>query len=402
MKKNIQTILLLSAIFFVTLSADAQPDRIGYVVTDSVKNGVKWNYLRQINLNTGNFGNMLVRLLSSNDTPANGNTALTNGVAAIAHDKKNKRIYFTAMLTDKLSYADLRTMTVHVAKNNFTGLMPKAADQSNIITRMVIGDDDFGYALTNDGKHLIRFSTRNNPVVTDLGSLVDAPGNNANSVHNSCSSYGGDLIASENDNVLYLVTIRNHVFKINTRTRLAKFMGTISGLPQTFSTTGTAVDQTEMKVVIVSSVDSSDVYSVNINSLAATGLNVNRVFFSSDLGGSNMLKNRRDNDDDDDDDDDDHRFITINSLTNDNIRLYPNPVTGNEFKIQFSDTNPGSYTVELIDVKGQVVTTRVVATGGKNSVVFVSIPSHTARGFFIVRIIDKNNKTVFSEKIVLQ
>ncbi len=391
MKKNLLYNLITAfAILSVnTASAQGQSDRTAYVVTDSIKIGMRWNFLRSIDLRTGTYSNTLVRLLNSNDLQG-------NGVAAITHDKKGKRVYFTPMLTDHLSYVDLRTMRVYVAKNNFTGLMPKAADQSNVITRMVIADDEFGYALTNDGKHLFRFTTRNNPVVNDLGPLIDAPGNNENSVHNACSSYGGDLIADD-ENHLYLITIRNHVFKINIRTRVARFLGTISGLPENFSTTSAAVDQTGTRVIIISSVDASDVYSLNMNSLVAVGLGQKNVFHTADLGGAGILKNRRN-----DLYNNDYRLITINDPANDNIQLFPNPVTGNKFTIHFSDTDPGKYNVEMIDIKGQIVVSTAINTSGKNSTVAIDLPSITAKGVFIVRVTGKNSKIVFSEKIVLQ
>lgn len=376
----------------------AQSDRTAYAVTDSIKNGVRWNFLRTLDLNTGAYGNILTRLLGPNDTPAVPNTGLVNGVAAIALDRKNKRVYFTPMLLDRLSYVDLRTMNRVIVRNNFTGLMPKQTDQSNIFTRMVINEDGRGYALTNDGNHLVRFRTNGNNNVTNLGSLVDAQSNGEISVHNSCTSGGGDLIATEDEDILYLITFRNLVFKINLENRVAKYLGTINGLPATFSTSGAAVDQTGKKLILVSSVDASDVYSLNMNSLMATGLRSTNALHAADLGGSGLFKNKKERNDDDDD-----RLIIVNSETpNEKIQLYPNPVTGNEFKIQFLDAPAGNYTVEVMDVKGQLVTRQLLNTSGKNSVATVNLPLLTARGIFIVRVVDKNNKPVFNEKIVLQ
>lgn len=282
--------LLFKAFLFIallsTLNAQSQSDRFSYAVTDSVRDGVKWNYLRLLDMRTGAYSNPLVRFLNNNELLSSNaaNIISCNGIAAIAHDRDNRRLYFTPMLIDRLSYVDLRTMRIRVVSNNFTRLMPKQADQSNIITRMVIADDDKGYALTNDGRHLIRFTTRNNPVITDLGSLVDAPGNNEMSVHNACSSYGGDLVADDEGN-LYLITIRNHVFRIKISTKIARYLGTISGLPASFTTSGAAVHQDGKKVVVVSSVDASDVYTVNMRTLAASKLNSNNAWLSADLGG---------------------------------------------------------------------------------------------------------------------
>jgi Secretion system C-terminal sorting domain len=335
----------------------------------------------------------LLRLLSGNDTlPVNN---LCNGVAAMAHDKKNKRVYFTPMLIDRLSYVDLRTMRIHTVTNNFSGMVTKASDQSNIFTRMVIGDEDYGYALTNDSKHLLRFSTRNH-VIRDLGSLEDAPGNEV-SVHESCNSFGGDIIADDDDH-LYLITFRNNVFRIKLRNKVAKHLGTITGLPENFTTNGVSVDEQERKLILVSSVDASDVYTVNLNSMAAHRLHSNNAWYAADLGSSNILKER----------DGGHHhtpdmIVSNDNMISDKIQLFPNPVTSNEFQLQFIDMEPGKYMVDILDVRGQVVTsTQVSNNGGKTNIVSVKLPQLTSKGIYIVRVTDKSNISFFSGKIVLQ
>ena len=45
---------------------------------------------------------------------------------------------------------------------------------------MVIAPDDYGYTITNDGNHLLRFSTIGTPVLRDMGDLVDDPLNQGN------------------------------------------------------------------------------------------------------------------------------------------------------------------------------------------------------------------------------
>ena len=88
------------------------------------------------------------------------NAAFGTGVAAMALDKRNNRLYYTPMFIDQLRYIDLKTMKVYfVTGFEFTGVKTKATDQSNIVTRMAIGDDGNGYALTNDGNHLLQFTT---------------------------------------------------------------------------------------------------------------------------------------------------------------------------------------------------------------------------------------------------
>lgn len=390
MKKILRYAFVFLSTICLSNIAKSQSDKLAYTVTDSVQNGVKWNYLRKIDLRTGAFNGILLRLLNTNDTVAN--SSLFNGVAAIALDEKNKRLYFTPMLTDHLSYVDLKTMRTHIVTNSFTGLFPKAADQRDIFTRMVIADDDNGYALTNDGKHLVRFNVKNNGI-KDLGSLVNAP-NNEVSVHEICSSYGGDIIAAD-DGLLYLITSRNHVFKINIETKIAKYMGTITGLPESFTTSGAAVDYRTSRVVVGSALNASDIYSVDFKTLAAVGLSSVNPWYLSDLANSNMLKKKKEKE---------HEhgiFVNANNNSdNEAIQLYPNPVITNDFKIQFTKTEAGSYSIHVWNVVGRIVTTQVETLSGKNNIVTIKLPEFTSKGIYIVRITNKNNKTVFSEKII--
>src|SRR5436189_2828650 len=102
----------------------------------------------------------------------------STGVAAMAYDKKNNRLYFTPMFIDQLRYVDLKTMKVfYVTDLAFTGMPQKSSDQGNVVTRMVIASDGNGYAMTNDGAHLIRFTTGKKLAIADLGALVDDPSN---------------------------------------------------------------------------------------------------------------------------------------------------------------------------------------------------------------------------------
>jgi hypothetical protein len=394
MKKGLHFAYFLIVAVCLSAMVKAQSNnQLAYTVTDSVHNGAKWNYLRKIDLRNGTFSGILLRLLNSNDTIAN--SPLFNGVAAIAFDEKNNRLYYTAMLTDRLSYVDLRTMRTYIVTNRFTGLFPKAANQSDVFTRMVIADDDNGYALTNDGNHLVQFNTRNNHI-RDLGSLIDAPYNSV-SVHEVCSSYGGDIIAAD-DGLLYLVTSRNHVFKIKIETKVAKYLGTITGLPLQFTTSSAAVDYRTNRVAIGSSVDTLDIYSVDFKTLVAYRLHAANTWLTADMANGNILKLKKSNEDENDD-----RIMLVNTdlTTSEIIQVFPNPVTTNEFKIQFANTQAGNYTINVINITGQMVTTQAQNLVGKNNIVTVKLPALTGKGIYIVKIADNNNKTVFSDKIIV-
>ena len=110
-------------------------------------------------------------------------------------------------------------------------------DEGNVITRMTFAADGTGYALTNDGNHLIRFNSSENASVTDLGALTNGIKNGEMSVHSQCTSWGGDMVGDAFGN-LYLVTARNNIFKINPKTSVADYVGVIKGLPAEFTSNG--------------------------------------------------------------------------------------------------------------------------------------------------------------------
>lgn len=381
------------------LNSTKAQDNFAYTVTDSVQNGVKWSFLRKIDLRNGTFGKILLRLVNKNDTVAN--STLFNGVAAIGYDNKSNRLYFTPMLKDRLSYVDLRTMKINVVTNNFTGTPTRANDQSNVLTRMVITKNSNGYTLSNDANTFVKFNTRTH-TIRNLGALIDVPGNTV-SVHEICSSFGGDLIADKDEEILYLITSRNHVFKINVDNRRAKYLGTITGLPATFTTSGASVDfrGNDTKFVLTSSGDKTDLYSVKFKTLNAVGLQSTNPWLASDLANSNTLNVKDKDDEEDEEENKAEIFVSNNNLYNDKIKLYPNPVTNNEFKIQFIDIKQGAYTVDIINVLGQVILTKVVNIG-KNNIASINIPELTSKGILVVKISDKTNNPIYVEKIILQ
>jgi hypothetical protein len=416
MRKSLRFVSLTIVTVCINTLVQSQSDRFAYAITDINKEGANWSFLRKVDLQSGAYSDVL---LSGNDvsrlaydaatkkqmtaplTDARygnlANAAFGTGVAAAAFDKKHDRLYYTPMFFDQLRYIDLKTMTVYFVNSvNLTGEVNKAADQSNIVTRMVIADDGNGYALTNDGNHLVRFTTGKKLEVTDLGTLVDAAENKGISVHNSCSSYGGDMIA-DNDGNLFVFSARNHVFQVNIESRVATHLGTISGLPANFTTNGAAVDENN-KVLVTSAVDASSLYSVDPKTLVATALKSTAVpWHTADLANSNILETRK--------------SVSAPELIagkpsplSDKIQLYPNPVTTNQFNIQFNQTDGGgAYTVQVTDARGRQVTQKIVSVNSKGQTVStIHLPAPSAKGIYIVKVNDANNKTVYSNKIVVQ
>src|SRR5215467_7779154 len=116
MRKNFYSLLLSSAITLSSTSVFAQ-DRFAYAITDVNQNTASWTVLRKLNLQTGVYSDALLngvnlkqvaydaqtkQLIVANNNDGTGNSSLpfNTGVAAIAYDRKNNRLYFTPMFID--------------------------------------------------------------------------------------------------------------------------------------------------------------------------------------------------------------------------------------------------------------------------------------------------------------
>jgi hypothetical protein len=413
MRKSLHFTSLLLGTILITNLVQSQSDRFAYAITDINKEGANWSFLRKVDLQSGTFSDVLLNgsdvsrmaydastkkqmttLLTDARFGTIANAAFGTGVAAAAYDKRHDRLYYTPMFFDQLRYIDLKTMNVYFVTSDFTGMATKAADQSNIITRMAIADDGNGYALTNDGNHLVRFTTGKKIEFTDLGTLVDAQDNKGVSIHNSCSSYGGDMIA-DNEGDLYVFSARNNVFKVNIETKVATHIAAISGLPANFTTNGAAVDQ-DNRILITSAVDATSLYTVDPQTWTATALKTSVApWHTADLANSNILQTRKSS----------APVLIADKTTplNDNIQLYPNPVTNNQFSIQFRLTDAGSYTVQVTDARGQQVIQKTVSANAKGqTITSINLPAGSAKGVYIVKINDANSKTVYSNKVLVE
>ncbi|HET9826770.1 MAG TPA: hypothetical protein VFP87_15625, partial [Chitinophagaceae bacterium] len=175
MRKNLRCVAVTFASIFSTIIITQAQDRFAYVVTDVNQNSAGWTVLRKLSLQTGVYSDAIFNgvdtksvaydAVSKKQIEGNSNLQLINysplpfstGVAAIAYDRKNNRIYYTPMFIDQLRYIDLKTMKVfYVTDQSFSGIANTHNDEANVVTRMVIAPDGYGYAVTNDANTFIR------------------------------------------------------------------------------------------------------------------------------------------------------------------------------------------------------------------------------------------------------
>ncbi|MFL5788922.1 MAG: T9SS type A sorting domain-containing protein [Flavisolibacter sp.] len=413
MRRILPLALLATISLFTTSELKSQNDRFAYAITDLTKEGSSWSALRKLDLQTGTYSDVILngadlrteifdagskKHINLQNDPKFGNllqAPFSTGVAAAAFDKRHNRLYFTPMFIDQLRYIDLNSMKVfYVSDQAFTKIGHMKNDEGKVITRMAIAADGYGYAITNDGSLFIRFSTSKKAKIEQLGSLVDDPQNKNISIHNKCSSFGGDMISDDLGN-LYIISAFNNVFKVNIENKIATHLGTIKNLPAGFTTNGAVVDA-DNKLLVSSAMASNAYYTVDPKDWTAKPfLLASTVYKSSDLANSNILCTGYS-----------PRDIVSKPLVEPMypsvITLYPNPVTSNRLTVQFTKVPSGEYNVELTDMLGKTVIVNRININAESQTQELSIYQAKAKGFYMVRIYNLAKQAVFTQKLLVQ
>ena len=98
------------------------------------------------------------------------------------------------------------------------------------------------------------------------------------------------------------------------------------------------------------------------------------------------------------------RTVSINLHSNlpGTIKMYPNPVTGNEFNIIFNQISNEQYRLQIIDKTGRFFYNEYFKSSGNNSST-IKLKSHLAAGIYIIRIVNESKKspTLYEKLIVL-
>jgi hypothetical protein len=406
--KNLLNLLTLS--FLLPAAAFAQVStNHAYAVTGETKGNFSWNSIREIDLANGAVvRNIYIPSLNKVDVldaatqdkiaPAVAGPNATDNylqtlIAATAYDAKNNRLYFTHMQDARLSYMDLNSASpkIYTVENQFLKSFNVLPGEDDNITRMAFGADGNGYALTNNGNHLIRFTTGAKIIITDLGSLKDAAANVDNSVHKTHDNWGGDMVGDAFGN-LYLITAKANIFKINPNTLTATFAGTIKNLPKDYTVNAAAVDA-DGNVVVSSAIDITNYYRFNLNTLNATGISKseNDVFNASDFANSNLAFQKEANE-----------LKATNPTSNPikpTVGVFPNPVQNKMLNITFSGFKKGNQTIELSSLNGKNILNKTVDATAK--IQAINLPYSTVPGVYLIKVINEGN-VVFTNKIVVE
>lgn len=156
--------------------------------------------------------------------------------SAIAYEKKSNRIYFVNNYSDSrqdLCYVDLDDAT-KTAYRYVGYTMETTLDDGWNINRMAFASDGFGYAITLNGRDIIRFSVNpatNIPTITRLGALINDASNGSFDI---LDERGGDIFGDGSGN-LYLVANSSRMYKINPNSRIATYLGGVNPFPASAS-----------------------------------------------------------------------------------------------------------------------------------------------------------------------
>ncbi len=312
-------------------------------------------------------------------------------VAAIAYDVVNNRLYYTPMLGNQLRYLDLNSNQPksYAVTTQFLKNFSNQPGEASIITRMCFAANGFGYALTNDNEHLIRFSTKKQTEISDLGKLIDAKANGENSVKTQFKSWGGDIIADA-DGALYLFAMQRGVFKINPATRVATYLGNIENIPEDY-TVNAAMSMGGADVIVASSTNTATYYRVNLTTLQATAINTTKtqVYNVSDFANANLAFG-----------DKNISSVSAKTLEKAVVSIYPNPVTNHSFSLQFANFLKGKYTIELSQLQGKKILQHDLKVSGSQTEK-INLPDNIAAGAYLVKVINNKGESVYTDKIIV-
>jgi hypothetical protein len=197
---------------------------------------------------------------------------------------------------------------------------------------------------------------------------------------------------------LYIISANRQVFKVDIDTRVTTHIGTITGLPDNYTTNGAAVDA-DGNVVVSSAITFEGYFKFSMANLAAAKIEgSDKIYNASDLANGYLLYQKEA----------DAKknfgvsFFKPVAQLNSDAKVYPNPVTANEFKVLLDGQKSGQYTITLTDLSGRAVMVKQVLVSLKLQTLSVQLTRTVSKGIYLVKVTDTANKVVFIERIAVQ
>ncbi|MFY1045076.1 T9SS type A sorting domain-containing protein [Chryseobacterium sp. GP-SGM7] len=308
------------------------------------------------------------------------NHAQSMTLAALALDSSGNNLVYMPMFSSNIYVLNQKTKEITLIENSVAKIT--SCDINSHITRMATGYDGNIYAINNAGTQFLQISKKNNQyIVNDLGTIKDDPSNGKNSFNEMSTGFGGDMIADA-DNNFFVFSTSGNVFKISTSKLNAKFVGKITGLPETYSVNGAAVNSKGK--VVVATAKGGALYEVNLENLEAKKLPGEQNIHIYDLA-SKYFANER----------------VASVVTSANIDIYPTKVDEQTITVNVNDkTVKGNIKVNIFDASGKsVMTTNLsVKEGNLNQVIQLR---NLVTGAYIVNVAEESGKILLSKKILV-
>ena len=429
---DMKKIILLSTNFlFVFFAGYSQSKTVAFAITGQANANFNWTDIRSIDLNTGDvsdviYENGVTKFSFRNATTKKevekiplrvnlaslklngfsgtiGQAELNNPTptylksAALAYDVRQDKLFFAAMHTGNLVWLDLKEKS---EKPVFYTIDQPLVENTNYqdealnITRMGMGADGKGYAITNDGSNVVSFTTGKVPVITNLGALIDDISNNDISIHNKCTSWGGDIIGDVSGK-LFIFSAAQNVFEIDLKTLVTTFKGRITNLPADFSLNGAAVDENDH--VIVSSANTfHGYYKINMDDLSSTKLNTGgQIFNASDLASRYLMGHTKTQTGS-------ATLSPLGIIENKAITVYPNPVNTGTIKVAFGQLKTGKYKISVTDLQGRLIENKSVNILYKGQIENFTLKTKPVKGMYMIKITDSGKQHVYSDKLIVE
>lgn len=308
------------------------------------------------------------------------NNAQATTMAALAYDASNNNLVYMPMFSSNIYVLNPNTKEITLVENTVARVT--SCDINSHITRMTAGYDGNIYAMNNSGTQFLQIAKKNNQyAVTDLGIVKDDPANGKNSFTTMETGFGGDMIADA-DNNFYVFSVSGNVFKISTKELKAKFIGKITGIPETYSVNGAAVNS-KGKVVIASA-KGAPLFEMDIETLQAKQLPGDLNLHIYDLASKYFVNDK-----------------AVSNTTLANLDIYPTRVDEHLITIRGNDKAiKGNIKLSVFDLSGKNVMQQQLSAkeGSLNQQVYLK---NLISGAYIVSITDEANKILLNKKILV-
>lgn len=375
-------ILLPLVALFLGASMNAQEV---FALTGKSGNQIIFNDFRSLDLQNESAGktifsaesvpNVYSQNLKSKITESKGtvHNSQFQVMANLAEDASGNLIY-SPMYSSNIYVINKKSGELTLVEN--TAMKTTSCDISSHFTRMTLGQDGAVYTLNNGGTSLVKISRKNgNYSVEDLGAVKTVSNDPNVSLSVMTTGFGGDMIADAGNN-FYIFAASGNIFKLNSKTMQADYLGKIKGLPANYSLNGAAV--LDNGNVMVASAKGEGFYEVDVDVLEATAMNKGAGLPVYDLASNNFL----------------HQSRIAAADNGIQIDIYPTKVDQKHINLR---APKGSYLVEIYDASGVMTLSRKVDVSRDGRIELSSL----TQGMYLVNVKDVAGKVLTTKKIIV-